>query len=209
MYGVIRQYKIDPDQIGAIVRHCREPFLPNLSKTLGFVSWTLMDAGPTLLTASAFDDEIEADNAAGWYRENQAALALGKPRVTRGPVVVYHVAEHVPAGYGLVWRCTFKTGDAERATQRLCDIFLPGICDIPHFASYEVIAAGGGNVVSLCAFTDRESAEEGKRRTVAWASENLAGSFLNVPEIIVCEIRLRTAKIAEADDRAAPIYADA
>jgi hypothetical protein len=197
MYGVIRQYKIDPEQIGAIVRHCREPFLPLLSKTLGFVSWTLMDAGPDLMTASIFEDELEAQNAAGWYKENQAALALGKPRVSGGPILVHHVAEHVQAGYGLFWRCALRAAGAEEAMRRLCS-FLPMIGRMPHFASYEVMDAGAGDVVWLCAFKSREAADAANRRTAEWVNENLAGLVSDAPQIALAEIKLRSSKVPAA-----------
>jgi len=209
MYGVIRQYKIDPEQIGAIVRHCRDPFLPGLSKTLGFVSWTLMDAGSDLITVSIFDDALEADNAAGWYRENQAALELGKPRVTRGPIVVHHVQEHVPAGYGLFWRFTFGAAGAERAMRHLRDGFRPLVGGISNFASYEAIDTGAGSCVLLCAFKNQESAEAANARTTAWLNENLAGLVSGPPEFIVAEIRLRTSKHAQEDESAVPLRADA
>jgi hypothetical protein len=209
MYGVIRQYKIDPEEIGAIVRHCRDPFLPGLSKTLGFVSWTLMDAGSDLITLSIFDDELEADNAAGWYRENQAALELGKPRVTRGPIVVHHVQEHVPAGYGLFWRHTFNDAGAERAMRHLRDGFGPLIAGMPHFASYEVLDAGACGCVSLCAFKNKESAEAANGRTAAWVNENLAGSVSGSSEFVIAEIRLRTSRHAKEDGSAVPLHAEA
>jgi hypothetical protein len=197
MYGVIRQYEIDPGQIDAIVRHCRDRFLPILSKALGFVSWTLMDAGPAgLITASVFENEVEADYAAGWYKENQAALALGHPHVTRGPIVIRQVVEHVREGYGFLWRCGFRGSRAGEATQRLCDCLVPLVAAVPGFAAYAAIETGASDVVSLTLFKDRESADEGNQRTVAWLDENLAEFVSNPYEIIPAEIKLRTSKAA-------------
>jgi hypothetical protein len=194
MYGVIRQYKINPGQINAIVHHSRDRFLPILSKALGFVSWTLMDAGPAgLITASVFEDELGADHAAGWYKENQAALSLGRPQVTRGPILIRHVAEHVPAGYGFLWRWAFIPANAEDVTQRLRDSFLPLISGLPGFASCGAIDAGSG-VVSLSAFKNRESADAANERVIAWINESLVGLISKPPDIILAEIKLRTSK---------------
>jgi hypothetical protein len=176
---------------------------------LGFVSWTLMNVGPDLATASIFEDELEADNAAGWYKENQAALALGKPQVTRGPIVIHYVAEHVPAGYGLLWRCAFRAGGAEQAAQRLRDEFVPLMGGMPQFASYEAIDAGGSNVLSLCAFKSRDASDAAMRRTVSWVNENLAGLVSNPPEVIVGEIKLRSSRAAAENASAASLHADA
>jgi len=196
MFGVVRQYKTNPGQIDAIVRRSRER-LPLLSKALGFVSWTLMDAGAAgVITASVFEDERAADFAAGWYKENQAALALGRPQVTRGPIVIRHVGEHVRAGYGLLWRCAFRPADVEEATKLLRDRFVPLMGSTPGFALYGAMDAGGSNLVSLSAFTNRESVEAANRRTAAWVDESLAGLVSNPPEIVVGEIKLRTAQAA-------------
>lgn len=197
MFGVIRQYEIDPGQIDAIVQHCREPFLPVLSKALGFVSWALLDAGPAgLATESVFENEAQADYAAGWYKENQAALALGHPHVTRGPVLMRHVAEHVPEGYGFLWRCAIRPAVADEATRRLRDGLLPLIAAVPGFASYTAIDAGGSHVVSVNAFKNQEAAYAGDQRTSAWVSETLAEFFAEPPEIIHGEIKLRSSRPA-------------
>jgi hypothetical protein len=194
---VIRQYKTNPGQIDAILSRSRDRFLPILSKAWGFVSWTLMDAGPAgVITASVFEDELGADLAAGWYKENQAALALGPPQVTRGPIVIRHVGQHVQAGYGFLWRCAFRPAYVEEATKRLRDSLVPLIGGMPGFASYGAIDAGRSNVVSLSAFTNRESADAANQRAVAWINESLAGLVSNPPEIILGEIKLRTAQAA-------------
>jgi hypothetical protein len=197
MYGVIRQYTINPGQIDAIVRRSRDRFVPILSKASGFVSWTLMEAGPAgIITASVFEDELGADLAAGWYKENQAALALGRPQVTRGPIVIRRVGEHVRSGYGLLWRCTFRPADVEEATKRLRDSLVPLIGGMPGFASYGAIDAGGSNVVSLSAFANRESVDAANQQAGAWVDESLAGLVSKSPEIILGEIKLRSVQAA-------------
>jgi hypothetical protein len=197
MYGVIRQYKIDPEQIDAIVRRSRDRFVPILSKATGFVSWTLMDAGQAgIFTASVFEDELSADLAAGWYKENQAALALGRPQISRGPVVIRRVRERARADCGLLWFCAFTPAKVEEATRRLRDSFVPLIGDVPGFASYGAIDAGGGNVVSLGAFANRESVDAANQRAGAWIDESLAGLVAKPPETIVGEIKLRSLQAA-------------
>jgi hypothetical protein len=76
----------------------------------------LVDAGAAgVVTSSVFEDEMGAELAAGWVKENQTALALGSPQVRRGAITIRHVNERVRAGYGFVWRYAFKSADSTRS----------------------------------------------------------------------------------------------
>ena len=192
MFGVIRQYETDPGQIDEIVRHTRERFMHPISKAWGFVSWTLIDAGPDgVVTACVFDDEIGAEVAGGWVRENQAALALGHPRITEGPVTFRDVREHVHSGYGFVWRYTCRPGEERETAKRVRDGLVPLIVSLPGYAAYGALEAGHGTAVWLLVFADAQSASAAKERTLAWANENIAASLSGAPELIFGEIKLR------------------
>ncbi|MFY9781157.1 MAG: hypothetical protein WAJ85_11690 [Candidatus Baltobacteraceae bacterium] len=192
MFGVVRQYRTDPGQIDAIVSRTRERFMHPISKAWSFVSWTLIDAGADgVVTASVFDDEIGAEVAAGWVRENQAALALGHPKVTEGPIVFREVKEHVHAGYGFLLRYACKPGETGAVAARIRDGFIPSIAAMPGYAGYGSIDAGHGIVVSLLVFADRESAQAGERCALAWAQENIAALISSPPEVVFGEIKLR------------------
>jgi hypothetical protein len=192
MFGVIRQYKTDPGQIDAILRLTRDRFMHPISKAWGFVSWTLIDAGSAgVVTASVFDDELGAEVAGGWVRENQAAVALGHPTVTEGPITFRDVAEHVQSGYGFLLRYACKPDEVEEVTKRFRDGFVPLIWSMPGYAAHGAIDAGHGIAVWLIVFADEESADAAEKCALAWTEENLAGLIASPPEIIFGEIKLR------------------
>jgi hypothetical protein len=192
MFGVVRRYKTEPGQIAAILRHMRERFMHPISQGWGFVSWTLIDAGPAgVVTASVFDNELGAELAAGWVRENQAATALGQPEVRQGPILFRDVKEHVRSGFGFVWRYTCKPGTGEEVTKRVRDDYVPLASGMSGYAAYGAIDAGRGVTVWLLVFADEDSAHAAEAATVNWADKNLAGLLVQQPELFFGEIKLR------------------
>jgi hypothetical protein len=199
MFGVIRQYKTDPGQIDAILRNTRDRFMHPISKAWGFVSWTLIDASPAgVLTASVFEDELGAELAAGWVRENQAALALGRPKLTEGPITFRDVKEHVPSGYGFLWRYACRSGAVEEVTKRIRDGFVPLVSSMPGYAAYGAIDAGDGIGVWLLVFEDDATAAAAKEGTLSWARENIADLLAGPTEVVFGEIKLRIPAAATA-----------
>jgi hypothetical protein len=199
VFGIVRQYKTHPEQIHEIVSRSRDRFMPLISKSWGFVAWTLVDAGPTgVITTSVFDNETDAELAAGWVRENQTALALGPPHINEGAITSRHVKEHAQAGYGFVWRYACKPGDAREVAKRIGEALVPLLSSMPGFASYEAIDAGAGNALSFSAFVDRATAEAANRRALAWVKESLAAFVPMAPEVAFGEIKLHVAQVAAA-----------
>lgn len=192
MFGIVRHYKTEPGQIDAIVRHTRERFMRPISHAWGFVSWTLIDAGPDgVVTASVFEDELGADLAAGWVRENQAATELGHPQIFEGPVAFRDVREHVHSGYGFMWQHACKPGAAEEAKQRIQEGYIPAIAELPGYAAHGAIDAGHGTIVWLLVFADEASAKAARERTLAWAEANLGDILAHPPELVFGEVKLR------------------
>jgi hypothetical protein len=192
MFGVVRQYKTEPGQIDAIVRHTRERFMHPISHAWGFVSWTLIDAGlDGVVTASVFEDELGADLAAGWVRENQAATELGHPKISEGPIAFRDVKEHVHSGYGFVWHGACKPSEAEEAKKRVRESYVPMIAELPGYAAFGAIDSGHGNMVWLLVFADEGSAKAARERTLAWVDQNLVNLLSHPPEIVFGEVRLR------------------
>ncbi|MGP6156576.1 MAG: hypothetical protein ACLPYS_03460 [Vulcanimicrobiaceae bacterium] len=192
MFGVVRHYKADPKQIEQIVRTIRDRFMHPISKAWNFVSWTLIDAGPGgVVTASVFEDELGAELAAGWVRENQAAVALGHPRVTQGPITFRDVNEHVETGYGFVWRYESKPGADQPIAKRIRDGFVPLMRGMPGYAASGALDAGRGVAEWLLVFADEESANAGRERTLAWTGENIGDQLVRPPDVVFGEIKLR------------------
>lgn len=203
MYGVLRQYKADPGSIDEIVRRATAGFVPLMSAAPGFVSYTMVDLGPAgLLTHSTFEDQAGAEEsvgmAASWVKENLATLLPEAPQVTSGPYPIRQVNADAHFGYGVMRRYTVAPGDVAEITQRVTAGLVPILSGAPGFASYAVIDAGNGVVVSLSAFADQATADAATETTRQWVMDNLADLAPTPPTITAGPMRLRHATVAAA-----------
>jgi quinol monooxygenase YgiN len=191
MYVVIRRYKVDPANTEEIVRRAREGFIPLIARAPGFVGYRMARAeNGDLITTSTFETRAQAEEsvqtAAAWVRENIAALVPNPPEVTGGEVRVRHVASGVEPRYGIM-RAYQGARNIDEATRRVEADLLPTLRQTPGLGSYTVLDAGGGTVVSLSAFQDREAAERSNEQVRAWAQENLREFLPNPPEVTRAE----------------------
>ena len=209
MYIVLRQYKVDPNAVGEIVRRAREGFVPLVSAAPGFVAYSLTDLGAgNIGTVSHFENRAGAEEsvrqAASWVKEHLAALAPNPPQVTSGEVSVREVKPNLQIGYGVMRRYQFKPGDVAEVTRLVREGLVPQITSAPGFGSYILLDAGGGVVVSLSAFTDRASAEASTQQTLAWVREHLGSFHPQPPQIAGGEIKVmhrRADEVRQASDR--------
>ena len=91
MYASIRTYETDPANVPEVVRRAEEGFLPIISKSPGFSAYyAIAGRGGQLATVTIFDNEIGAEasvkEAAGWVKDNLAALLPNPPLVMNGEV---------------------------------------------------------------------------------------------------------------------------
>jgi hypothetical protein len=201
MHIVIRQYKVDPNAVGEIVRRAREGFLPLISAAPGFVSYSILDAGADgVITVSSFENQAGAEAsvrmAASWVKDNLAALVPNPPQVTSGEVSIREVKENVQLGHGVMRRYQFNPGEVAAVTQLVRDGLVPRITSAPGFGIYTVVDAGEGVVVSLSAFTDRAAAHASTELARSWVRDHL-GSFHPQPaQVISGEFKLRQTRAA-------------
>jgi hypothetical protein len=92
-YAVMRTYKVNPNSMDEIVRRAEEGFVPLISKSPGFVRYSIIDAGGgTLVTTSAFGTQEQAEAsvrlAADWVKQNLSLLVPNPPEVTSGQIKV-------------------------------------------------------------------------------------------------------------------------
>ena len=81
-------------------------------------------------------------------------------------------------------RPTIRWGDRCReAIRRVNEGFIQIISEIPGFAAYYLVDAGGGVMISVSVFQDRASAEESNARASDYVRENLASVLPNPPQI--------------------------
>ena len=90
MYTSIMRYEgIDPVSVEEIIQRAEKGFVPIISGSAGFIGYYLIDAGGGVIaTISVFETQAaaEASNkaAAGWVKENLAALVPNPPQITAG-----------------------------------------------------------------------------------------------------------------------------
>ncbi len=200
MYGAIREYKLQPGKIDEIIGKVRDEFAPMLSKTPGFVVYTLVQVGSNdIVTTSVYENQAGAEEsvktAASWVRDNLAGSVIGTPRVTTGEFMIREVKDDAKAGYGVMRRFELKVENAEEIVRRVRQGLVPQMTGMPGFVSYGVLfERGHDRGVSLSAFADRATAEAANQRALTWIKENLGEMVTKPLEVIQGEIKLRHAR---------------
>jgi hypothetical protein len=95
MFISIRKYKLnsqDAETRGDLTRQISDLFLPQISKSPGFVSYYAVDTGSgTLATVSVFESQSGAEEsnrqAADFVQKNLPSLASGPPEIISGEVI--------------------------------------------------------------------------------------------------------------------------
>lgn len=199
MHGVLRTYRVEAKNVGEIVRRASEEgsAAPAIMQSIpGFVTWVILDGGPgTLLTYSVFEDRAGAEastlKAAGWVRENIAALMPTPPTVVAGEVRLREVQGEPK--HGVIRRYQIEPRNVDQIVERAREGFLPILRRVPGFASYSILDAGGGTLLTASAFASRESAAESVAAAAAWVKEHLAALVPAPPEVTNVEVLFRVA----------------
>jgi hypothetical protein len=95
MFISIRKYKLnsqDAKTQGDLTRQINDLFLPQISKSPGFVSYYAVNTGSgTLATVSVFESQSGAEEsnrqAADFLKKNLPSLASGPPEIISGEVI--------------------------------------------------------------------------------------------------------------------------
>jgi hypothetical protein len=194
MHTVIREYKVDAKNVDEIVRRAETGFIPLISRAPGFVSYRLAtgDNGE-VITVSTFETKQGADEsvatAAAWVKENLAALVPAPPRVTSGTVLVRKVSSSEQPKYGVMRRYRGVVGSVTDMANQVERGFVPIVSAVSGFASYSLIDAGDGTVVTLSAFRDQAGADASTEKAAGWVKQNLAQLLPNPPEVTRANIR--------------------
>jgi hypothetical protein len=90
-YASVRRYEGVKD-VKETGKRAAAGFVPIVSKIAGFQSYMLIDGGNgTVVTVSVFASQAAAEEsakaAAGWVKQNLAALVPNPPQVTAGTVI--------------------------------------------------------------------------------------------------------------------------
>lgn len=194
MYGVIRRYKLDPANFDESVRRVEQGLASQISAASGFVSYRVLRAdNGDALSVSIFDSREQAEDSAktvaAWVKENLAELMPNPPEVTAGELLVREVNRQEELHYGVMRR--YKTGaDIHEIMRRAQSGFVPIVSKLPGFATYALMDAGSGTVVSLSGFRDEASADRSTKEASSWIRDNLAELLPNPPEITRAEAKI-------------------
>lgn len=203
MFGVIRDYQIEPGRGDEILGELRTNFVPLIAGARGFVSYTLaFAADDRAISTTIFEDREGARNstreAADFVEALLAGMVVGPPSVTEGEVVVRSARPSAAAHFGVLRRSFVKSGSMPEIADQIRTGLVPVLEALPGFVAYALIDVGHHEVVSLGTFADLESAQAGNEVALAWIRVNLA-QFTDGPrEVLFGEIRIRETTVAAA-----------
>jgi hypothetical protein len=193
MHGVLRHYTVDAKNVNEIVRRVAAEGLTFLKAIPGFVSWGLMDTGHGhIVTYSVYEGKTGADEstkkAAAWIKENIASLVPSPPQVIEGEVRLREIKER--AKYGVVRRYQVDPKNVDKIVGSAKSGFLPLVTHLPGFASYAILDAGKGTVVTISGFTTSSGSAESTKAAAKYIKEHLAALVPNAPEVTSGEVKL-------------------
>lgn len=193
MHGVLREYRLDPGNVDEVVGRIAEGGVPILRAIPGFVSYAINDAGSGLLRMYAVYESAagtqESTRAAGeWVRANVGHLLPNPPTVTEGDLAI-RTFKSEPR-FAVLRRYRVDPRNVETIATRARDGFVPIISALPGFASYSLLDAGNGTIVTLSGFTNQAGADESINAAAAWIRDNLGPLMPNPPEVSSGQMKL-------------------
>jgi hypothetical protein len=193
MHGVLRHYTVDAKNVNEIVRRVAAEGLTFLKAIPGFVSWGLMDTGHGhMATYSVYEGKTGTDEstkkAAAWIKENIASLVPSPPRVIEGEVRLREIKES--AKYGVIRRYQVDPKNVDKILASAKSGFLPLVTHLPGFASYSMLDAGQGTLVSISGFTTPSGSDESTKAAAKYIKEHLAPLVPTPPEVTTGEVKL-------------------
>jgi hypothetical protein len=193
MHGVLRHYTVDAKNVDEIVRRVAAEGLTFLKAIPGFVSWGLMDDGHGhMVTYSVYEGKTGTDEstkkAAAWIKENIASLVPSPPQVIEGEVRLREIKER--AKYGVVRRYQVDPKNVDKIVGSAKSGFLPLVTHLPGFASYAILDAGKGTLVTISGFTTSSGSAESTKAAATYIKEHLAALVPNAPEVTSGEVKL-------------------
>ena len=193
MHGVLRHYTVDPKNVNEIVRRVAAEGLTFLKAIPGFLSWGLLDDGHGhMVTYSVYQGKTGADEsikkAATWIKENIASLVPSPPHVIEGEVRLRELKDKPK--YGVLRRYQVDPRNIDKIVASAKSGFLPLVTHLPGFASYSILDAGKGTLVTISGFTTTSGSGESTKAAATFVKEHLATLVPNAPEVTSGEVKI-------------------
>jgi hypothetical protein len=193
MHGVLRHYTVDPKNVNEIVRRVAAEGLTFLKAIPGFLSWGLLDDGHGhMVTYSVYQGKTGADEsikkAAAWIKENIASLVPSPPHVIEGEVRLRELKDKPK--YGVLRRYQVDPRNIDKIVASAKSGFLPLVTHLPGFASYSILDAGKGTLVTISGFTTSSGSGESTKAAATFVKEHLATLVPNAPEVTSGEVKI-------------------
>jgi hypothetical protein len=193
MHGVLRHYTVDPKNVNEIVRRVAAEGLTFLKAIPGFLSWGLLDDGHGhMVTYSVYQGKTGADEsikkAAAWIKENIASLVPSPPHVIEGEVRLRELKDKPK--YGVLRRYQVDPRNIDKIVASAKSGFLPLVTHLPGFASYSILDAGKGTLVTISGFTTTSGSGESTKAAAKFVKEHLATLVPNAPEVTSGEVKI-------------------
>src|SRR5262245_15682200 len=191
MHGVLRHYTLEAARVDEVIRRVAEGVVPIVRAVPGFVSYSLLDGGRGhLVTYSVHQSQADADQStrktAAWIKEHIVSIA--PPRVLEGTILLREIKES--PRYGVIRRYRIDVKHLEQLIERAKNGFLPLVTHLPGFASYSVLDAGRGTLVTLSGFTTPAGATESTRTAATFVREHLGRLVPDAPEVTSGVVKL-------------------
>jgi hypothetical protein len=193
MHGVLRHYTLDAKNVNEIVRRVAADGIKIIKAIPGFVSYGIMDAGQGhFLTYSVYQNKSGAEEstrkAAAWIKDNIASMIPSPPRVLQGEIRLREIKDSPK--YGVVRRYQVDPKNVDQIVTQARSGFLPLVTRVPGFASYSMLDAGNGTLVTISGFTSSSGAAESTKAAANYIKEHLATLVPKAPEVTSGEVKL-------------------
>lgn len=193
MHGVLRHYTLDAKNVNEVISRITKGGLPIIKAIPGFVSYGILDAGQgQLVTYSSYETKASAEEstkkAAAWVKENIASMLPNPPRVLEGEVRLREIKES--AKYGVIRRYQVDPKNVDQIVAEAKKGFLPIVTRLSGFASYGMLDAGKGVLVTISGFTTPSGAAESTKAAASYIKEHLAALVQKAPEVTSGEVKL-------------------
>jgi hypothetical protein len=193
MHGVLRHYTLESAHVDEVIRRVAQGSVPIIKGIPGFVSYSILDGGHGhLVTYSVYETRAGADEstrkAAAWVKEHIASMVPAPPRVLEGIIRLREIKDSPK--YGVIRRYRIEVNNLDQIIDRARNGFLPLVTHLPGFATYSILDAGKGTLVTLSGFTTPAGATESTRAAATFVKEHLGTLVPDAPEVTSGVVKL-------------------